>query len=118
MSNLNADELGRIVFANAVSSYLQPSGSSSQDQRQSQRNAGEGEGEGNATGQRITALKANNLTAFRDHCQAKKPDIKTIAEAARCAKEFQTIFPFSSRCYHLILTAASRRHQVNAVSQS
>ena len=50
MSNLNAEELGRIV-GNAVSSYLQPSGSSSQDQRQSQRNAGEGEGEGNATGQ-------------------------------------------------------------------
>ena len=45
------------------------------------------------------------LTTFRDHCQANKPDIKTIAEAARCAKELQTIFPLTSRCYHLILTA-------------
>ena len=33
-------------------------------------------------------------TKFRDHCRANKPDIKTIAEAARCAKELQTIFPW------------------------
>ena len=45
------------------------------------------------------------LTTFRDHCRANKPDIKTIAEAARCAKELQTIFPLTSKCYHLILTA-------------
>ena len=45
------------------------------------------------------------LTTFRDHCRGNKPDINTIAEAARYAKELQTIFPLTSRCYHLILTA-------------
>ena len=55
------------------------------------------------------------LTTFRDHCRANKPDIKTIAEAARCAKELQTIFPLTSRCYHVI---PSRRHQVNADSDA
>ena len=44
-------------------------------------------------------------TKSRDHCRANKPDIKTIAEAARCGKELQTIFPLTSRCCHLILTA-------------
>ena len=44
-------------------------------------------------------------TKFRDHCRANKPHIKTIAEAARCAKELQAIFPLTSRCCHLILTA-------------
>ena len=46
------------------------------------------------------------LTSFRDHCRENKPDIKTISEAARCAKGLHTIFPLTSRCYHLILTAA------------
>ena len=46
------------------------------------------------------------LTTFRDHCRANKPGINTISEAARCAKELQTIFPLTSRCYHLILTAS------------
>ena len=45
------------------------------------------------------------LTTFRHYCQANKPDVKTIAEAARCAKELQSIFPLTSTCYHLISTA-------------
>ena len=48
MSNLNPEELGRIV-ANAVSGYLQPSGSSSQ---RNDRN----EGRENATGQRASQV--------------------------------------------------------------
>ena len=45
------------------------------------------------------------LSTFRHHCQANKPDVKTIGEAARCAKELHCVFPLTSRCYHLILTA-------------
>ena len=45
------------------------------------------------------------LKTFRHPSQANKPDLKTIAESARCTKELQSIFPLTSRCYHLILTA-------------
>jgi hypothetical protein len=45
------------------------------------------------------------LTMFGHHCQANKPDVKSLTEAAHCAKVLNSIFPLTSRCYHLILTA-------------
>ncbi len=52
----------------------------------------------------VSALNVE-LTMFRHHCQANKPDVKSLAEAAHCAKVLNSIFPLTSRCYHLILTA-------------
>ena len=52
----------------------------------------------------VSALNVE-LTMFRHHCQANKPDVKSLAEAAHCAKVLNSIFPVTSRCYHLILTA-------------
>ncbi|CAB3983432.1 zinc finger MYM-type 1-like [Paramuricea clavata] len=45
------------------------------------------------------------LTLFRHHCQNNKGEITTIREAARFAMECESIFPLTSRCYRLILTA-------------
>jgi hypothetical protein len=45
------------------------------------------------------------LTMFRQHCDDNMPDIKTVEDAARCARERQTIFPLTSRCFQLLLTA-------------
>jgi hypothetical protein len=35
----------------------------------------------------VSALNVE-LTMFRHHCQANKPDVKSLAEAAHCAKVF------------------------------
>ena len=45
------------------------------------------------------------LTLFRNHCRENKLEIETIAEAARLAMKFGSIFPLTNRCYRLILTA-------------
>ena len=42
------------------------------------------------------------LTMFRHHCQANKPDVKSLTEAA---KVLNSIFLLTSRCYHLNFTA-------------
>ena len=45
------------------------------------------------------------LRMFRQHCHDNMPDIKTVEDVARCANERRTIFPLTSRCFQLLLTA-------------
>ena len=46
------------------------------------------------------------LTMFRQHCHDNMPDIKTVEDTAHCANERRTIFPLTSRCFQLLLTAS------------
>lgn len=42
---------------------------------------------------------------FRQHCSDNMPDVQTLEDAARCAKERKTVFPLANRCFQLLLTA-------------
>ena len=53
----------------------------------------------------LTPVLCVELTLFQHHCQKNRAEIETIAEAARLAMEFGSIFPLTSRCYRLIQTA-------------
>ena len=45
------------------------------------------------------------LTMFKEHCNVNMPDIKTLMDAAGYANERRIIFPLTSRCFQLLLTA-------------
>ena len=52
----------------------------------------------------VSALNVE-LTMFRQHYQANNPDVKSLAEAAHWPKALNSVFPLTSTCYNLILTA-------------
>jgi hypothetical protein len=58
------------------------------------------------------------LTMFRQHCDDNMPDIKTVEDAPRCARERQTIFPLTSRCFELPWQRRLYPHRVNTAFQN